>query len=166
MGKFFVTLGNWFRSLQGWLYMLSAAVPAVFGWIAATWDGLSWSARLMLVLGAIAVGLNIVCAAIWVFDKIRLAFKTAVEQDRIMAALGNLGEEVAELDLLTAAAIWAGTGEIENIDRHVHFRGLKNAVDNNRIKAENFDGRGKAYKKTKLDFESLKDYWRGKGVIR
>ena len=143
---------------------MASFVLALATFFTGWWEGLSWAARITYATVTLAAALAIVVLAVWIWEKGTLYLTTRRDQQRIVKALNNLGEDTQELDIITAAAIWAGTLDISNIERHTYFRGLKDAVNKRKIEPTNLTN-GKADKKTKVDFESLMDYWRSKKII-
>jgi hypothetical protein len=157
-------VGVFFTTIKGWAYLMSL-IPTMATFVSGVLEQLPWPYRITLTTVTLAAGLLIVAASLWIWERAAILITNRRERQRIMISLSNLGDNVNALDLPTAAAIWAGTGEISNIERHVYFRSLKNAVDNGKISASNLNKAGEVNAKTKADFESLKDYWRNKGVI-
>lgn len=158
-------IGVWLASIKGW-WLVVGTLPSVVAAISGYFEGLPWAAIIVYWTAALAVGMALVLLSLLTFERATTFYTTRKEQTRIMTALENLGESITELDLPTAAAIWAGTAEIGNIERHTYFRGLKNAVDMGKIKASNFNKAGKANRNTTVDFEALKEFWHKKRVIR
>lgn len=158
-------IGLFFASIKGWAILVST-LPGIATLVVGQSEGLPSAAIITYTSVSLVCGLASVALGFWIFERATIYFTTRKEQDRIITALGNLGENVEKLDLPTAAAIWAGTLDSADIVRHTYFRGLKDAVDNKKIRAFNLNARGHAYIKTHVDLEDLKDFWRTKGVIR
>jgi hypothetical protein len=157
------TRGSIGPCIKGWLYMLSVApsLLVAFTW----WEGLSWTWRIVLFMNVLAAGLAAVACGLIIWERATLFLTSRKEQRRITATINALGDNVQELDIPTAAAIWAGTMETANVERHAHFRGLKNAVDRGLIRPTNHAAPRTANMHTKVDVSSLLDFWRSKGVI-
>ena len=113
-------------------------------------------------------GLLVVYFALIVYEKVSVLITSRVDQARISGLLENLGNDVSEIDLMTAAGIWAGTLAPENIERHSYFRGLKAAVRSDDLVVTYRPGPGTRDRGlyTRVDLNSLKDYWRRRKVIR
>ncbi|MEO3428924.1 hypothetical protein AAFN88_08725 [Pelagibius sp. CAU 1746] len=160
-------IGSFFRFLvtvKGALYLVGVA-PAVISFFSGWLDGLSTSAIVAYSMLALVSGLAAVSLALWIYERATLFLTSRRQQERIMQGLLTLGEDVTELDIPTAAGIWAGTYSAESVERHLNFRGLKSAARRGLIKTT-YTEDGKVNVRTKLDLESLKEFWRKKGVIR
>ena len=147
------------------LGILFAAVVSV--WTAVSAVLADWpTPTIIFITVAVAMAAAILVYFIMgVYIRASHFIRTRSDQTRIMTLLNNLGENVAELDIITAAGIWAGTLELANVERHSYFRGLKNAVNAEEI-VPTFMEHEHANKNTRLSLNSLTDYWRRKGVIR
>lgn len=70
------------------------------------------------------------------------------------------------IDTPTAAAVWAGTMETGDIQRHLYFRMIKLAVDNGTIKNAKFsDQSQRANMYTKIPLDEFKGFLKAKGVL-
>ena len=159
------SIGLFFASAKGLVYAVSI-VPAVVAIVLGWFEGRPASDIIMILAVTIAAGLVVAAHGLWIWQTGSVFLTSRKQQDHIIQSLNDLGEDVENLDLPTAAAIWAGSHDDQDITRHVQFRGLKNAVNLGKIKATNLRSGENANRTTQVDFESLQDFWRTKGVIR
>ncbi len=128
-------------------------------------DQLPWSLRVPAMMVSFASGLIIISLGVFLYEKIGVFVTARADRKRILGHLDQLGENVTRLNIKTAAEIWAGTREEGDIQRHIYFRCLKDAVNNGKLFSINLEKKQKANIKTAVDVESLKAFWRSKGVI-
>ncbi|RWQ58833.1 hypothetical protein [Mesorhizobium sp.] len=153
-------------SIKGWVAMIGivlTAMAALIAWL----DSLSWTQIYLLILLSL-------CAAVWLalislrlFEAGRSYLTSKATRDRIIRQIDEYttaGETM--VDTPTAAAIWAGTMEIGDIQRHLYFRMLKLAVDNGTIKNVVLaPGQRRANKDTRIPLSELVSYLKLKGVL-
>ena len=128
MGRYLKTVGIFFATLKGWLYLAGVA-PAIAVAVLGFIEPLPWSQRVSFVTVTLAAGLFVVYFGIGIWEKSTNYFTTRAEQRRIAGELqGLIEDQVTEVDTGTVAAIWAGTGDPNSIVRHLRFRRIKAAI--------------------------------------
>ena len=137
-------------------------------WVAVTAMLAEFPTPIVILLTLAAALAAAMCAyfIIELYEKASFFLTSRKEQNRIQQLLDNLGENVDELDLATAAGIWAGTLAGENIERHSYFRGLKNAIKHGHLIVRYRPKGPRSGPGTRVELNSLRDFWRNRKVIR
>lgn len=146
---------------------MGSLIPSAIVWLSGYWERLLWSERITLIMVTLAVGVNLVAAGIYIWEKSSNFFTTRREQKRIAIELGGLAADgVKELDTASIAALWAGTRADEDITRHMRFRRIKSAIDNNQVKNAIYkNGKPPANIHTWVPIDDLKEYFLRVGII-
>jgi hypothetical protein len=169
MGRTFIFLGNFFRSVQGWTLMIFTILPAIWTIVAGYLDDLNWSARTVFVMVVGLVGLVITYFIVRLWETSSNFFESRREQKRIAKDLSSYIESgIGEyIDLQTAAVIWSGSRAEESAKRHLCFRLLKGHTNNGRIRnPKNLAANGKAFIGTSVPLDELVKFFTKQNVIK
>jgi hypothetical protein len=157
--------GLWLNSLRGFVWAI-LLMPSVVILIGRWMRGLDWSETIFLFMGALAFGVIIAFFGLKLFEYLGSRFTGSAERKRIREQIESLkAAGYPSIDTPTIAAIWAGTMEAENIERHVKFRLIKAAVDTRQINGAILHGPGGANKNTQIPIAALELFFEKNGVI-
>lgn len=162
----FIKIGNFFRSVQGWLFMLSL-VPAALVNFTGWWEKLSWTQCITYTTVALAAGLAIVALGLVIWDRATSHFTRRQEQRRVAEDLKDYTDSgFAEIDTHTAGALWAGTNDPGSLQFKLRFRRIKMAIMNGEIVgATRLNEGGKPNIRTNIPTAALRDYFLKRGII-
>lgn len=122
-------IGHFFRTVQGWVGVLSA-LPTVGAAVMAFLEDQPWSGIIFISTATLAYML----AAIYCFIGTMDYVKGKLTKNRIIRGLQSYQNSgYVNIDLPTAAAMWANTRDDQSIERHISFRKLKAAVDTKKL---------------------------------
>ena len=134
MANVFVTVGQWLRSIQGWAFGVSL-LPAITAFIAGLFDRLPWAAIVAYSTVALAAGATLVLLALVIAQKAAVYFTKRKERARIASQINEyMTAGHSRIDTPTAAAIWAGTRDDDDVNRHLRFRLIKAAINRGEIR--------------------------------
>jgi len=131
LGKFasFNKVGQFFRSISGWIWFLGIGVPMVGTFVTSLLEGKDWSYIIFVTIGVASFAMFFIYHGIKGWDYAAAKIGTKAERARILKDIDDYKNSgLTRIDLPTAAAIWAGTLEQGNVNRHLCFRKLKAAV--------------------------------------
>jgi hypothetical protein len=169
MGRIVIFLGNFFRSVQGWIILIFTTLPTIATLVAGYLEGINWAARILIAMTVLLVGAALAYYCIRLLEVVSFFSETRKDQKRIAKELGDYIESgIGQyIDLPTAAAIWSGSREEGNAKRHLCFRQLKGHTNNGRIRnAKNLSEKGKAYIKTSIPLDELVKFFIKQGIIK
>lgn len=159
-------IGVAMASAKGWAYAVSLVPTAlVFG--AGLFEGRPWSEIIVLVTIALVAGLLLVGLALTLWERTTSYFATRKDQRRIAQDIVDyMDEGFTEIDTSTAAALWAGTNDPTVLQFKLKFRRIKMAINKQEITgATKLSSKGKAFIKTNVPTESLKQYFLSRNII-
>jgi hypothetical protein len=128
------SIGLVVQSARGWFVLFSLVVTAaVFVW--GLIEKRPWSEITALAVGVLALATIFAYYALRLLQTLSSYLTSRKEQARIADALHELRKSgVTELDTGTAAAIWAGTRDADDVTRHLRFRQIKSLIAGGKIK--------------------------------
>jgi hypothetical protein len=161
------SVGLAFASVKGWLFAVSL-MPAVLTYLLGFYEGLPWAAIAAYSTAALALGVWLAWGFLKLYEAAAGHFTAWATRSRINSQLReyvDAGETM--VDTPTAAAIWAGTLDADNIQRHLYFRMIKLAIAHGVIKNAQFkDGIRKVNMYTKIPLEEFIKFLQLKGVLK
>jgi hypothetical protein len=161
-------IGLFLQSVKGWV-LFATTLPTVAVYFLGFFEKRPWSEIVVLALVALGSGLVIVFYAIGLVEKCSTFLTSRKEQLRISSHIRELRDSgVTEIDTSTAAAIWSGSREDGDLNRHLRFRQIKSLIDKGEIKnTKQKGGAGKSANiHTWMPLDELSEYFTRSGVIK
>lgn len=87
MVSFFKQIGEWFRSLQGWFWMVMTGGPAIGAWAGGLYDGLPWAHGIAFSMLALAGG------GIFAASLVSMWQSLVGRKEKALLALGEVWED-------------------------------------------------------------------------
>lgn len=165
---FFSTVKN-LATIANLVNGVAAFITAAMSvWMAVTAVLANFPTPLVIFLATAVAALTAIFLffALQIYGFVTINLMSRKGQNRVMALLDNLGDGAKDLDLMTAAAIWADTLASVDIERHSYFRGLKDAINQGHLIVTYRPEGPKSGPGTRVEINSLKDFWRKRKVIR
>jgi len=153
-------VGQFFRSVSGWIWGIGVGIPSVGTFVTGLVEGQPWSYIIYMTTGVAALAMAFIYHGIKSWDYAAAKIGTKAEKTRILKELDeyeNSGYPI--IDIPTAAAIWAGTREEGSINRHLCFRKLKAGASNKLIQTVNPPGGTVVNIHTLVPIDSLRNYF-------
>jgi len=110
-------IGSFFRSLQGWIYLVTTAVPVTFTYLASVFEGIPWSSRIPLLMASAGAGFASAYYALLLYSYIslRYGFRKEVNDaaDRLQV-MRDAGTERMEIQHI--ADLWTDDDKEKTVD--------------------------------------------------